>query len=377
MAHSEPTQPVRVLYFITELNIGGAEKVLVHLISNLDQTRFTPMVACLYDGNTPIADEIRLLGIPVYDLEMKTKWQIKALWQFYALLREWKPTILHSSLFHANLVGRLVGRLAGVPIIISCRQNISIGGRLREALNRMTVWLDDRVIAVCELARQAELKATKLPPEKVVTIYNAVDIDHLMQNKQPVQESIRTSYNIAAEAILIGTACRFHPQKGVHNLISAFAKVQEGYPQTHLVLVGDGELREELELQVERLALSQSVTFTGLRTDIPNVLSELTLFVLPSLWEGLPMVLLEAMAIGCPVVATNVGGTPEIVLSGQTGILVEPDNPHALTGAITRLLMDVELRNRQVHRASRRVEEHFSAAQSAAKTMQIYESLME
>lgn len=368
-----------VAYFITELNIGGAEKVLTHFLGTLDRSEYDPVVICLYGGNSSIADEIRLLNIPVYDLQMTSKWRLDVIWRLYRLLRNLKPVILHSSLFHANVLGRIVGRLAGVPIIISCRQNISIGGQWRELLNRYTVTLDDAVIAVCELARITEIEQTNISPDRVVTIYNAIDITHLAIEQATARQQIRQEFQIAEDTFLMGTVCRFHPQKGLAHWVDAFALIQqrlEDPAKVHLILVGDGELRLQLEEKVRSLGLTESVTFTGFRTDIPQILAAFDLFVLPSLWEGLSVVVLEAMASGLPVVATSVGGTPELVIDGETGLLVPPNDSSALSTAILALVQDEFLRNEMGRRGVEQVRQKFSAQTAVQATTALYKRLL-
>lgn len=389
MISNERAAPIDIVYFITELNIGGAEKVLVHFLRELDRRRYRPLVACLYGADGPIGDELRALGIRVVDLGMTAQWRLDAFLRLVQLLRQVRPTILHSSLFHANVMGRLAGRLTGVPIIISCRQNISIGAQWREWVNRWTVGLDDRVIAVCELARKMELEQTGIPPGKVVTIYNAVDPSAVAAtNAGQIDEAGNASIDsdvpglmLAPKSdpttVLIGTVCRFHPQKGLHYLIAAFAALLECIPQAHLVLVGDGELRQALEEQAQALGVAAQITFTGFRTDVPAILAQLDLFVLPSLWEGLPLVLLEAMAARLPVVATAVGGTPELVVDGETGILVPPADVEALTTAMQQLLSAQDLRQRMGQKGRLRVEQEFSAAKAVRETTALYEQLVQ
>ncbi len=332
------TLPVKVVYFITELNIGGAEKVLVHLMSRLDRVRFDPLVVCLYGGDSPIAQEILAQNVPVVDLGMKTKWNLTAIWRFYRLLRYEKPVILHTSLFHANVIGRLMGRLTGVPIIITCRQNISIGSSWREHVNRLTASLDDRVIAVCELAREAEIEQTGVAPEKVLTIYNAIDTTAFSTSKGQ-KTGIRRELGISENTLLLGFVGRLHPQKGLQYLLEAAARLRMQSPvDFHLLLVGEGKLRSDLETHAAALGIADITIFTGARTDIPDVLAELDIFVFPSLWEGLSLALLEAMAAGLPVVTTHVGGNPEIVVEGKTGFMVAPANSAALVEKLLCLL---------------------------------------
>ena len=140
--------PIKLLHLITELNIGGAEKALARLLSHLDRSRFIPTVACLYGGGGPVADEIRALNVPVIDLGMTAKWRWDAFWQLYRLLHREHPTVLHAWMFHANVPGRVLGRLAGVPVIISSERTMGMESRWRYWLNRITGPLTDRVVCV-------------------------------------------------------------------------------------------------------------------------------------------------------------------------------------------------------------------------------------
>jgi sugar transferase (PEP-CTERM/EpsH1 system associated) len=365
-----------ILYLITELGVGGAQTVLLRLLTGLDRDRFPPTVACLYNGDATVAQDLRALGIPVTDLGMTAKWRWDALWRFYRLLRRERPAILHTWMFHANFVGRIVGRLARVPIVVTSRRNVNIGGTLREFLNRWTARLGDRVIAVCEMARQAEIERARVSPDKVVTIYNGVDTNEFAALAARAAVRGRRAFGIPAGAPLVGAVGRLHRQKGFADLITALAQVREHLPAVWLLLVGDGDLRGDLEAHAQALGLSEVVAFAGLRTDIPEILAGLDLFALPSLWEGLPNVVLEAMAAGLPVAATAVGGTPEVVVDGITGILIPPQDPEVLAQAITRLLRDPGLRYRMGQAGRERVAQRFTVERMVEQTERLYERLL-
>lgn len=376
MTDKHQKRPVDVLYLITELNvIGGAEKLMPRFLAHFDRNRFPPAVACLYGGDGPIADDIRALDIPVTDLGMTSKWRLDALWRLYRLLLHERPVILHTSMFHANFSGRVLGWLAGVPIIITWRHSPSIGGALRELLNRWTVRLDDRIVATCELVRQIEIEHAQVPSDKVITIYNGIDMERSAASPLAAAR-IRQAFNIPADALLLGSVGRMHRSKDFGNLLTAMVQVRKRIPAVWLLLVGDGELRGELESRAQTLGLSSVVTFTGIRDDVPDILAALDIFVLPSRWEGLPLVVLEAMAAGLPVVATAVGGTPEVVVDGVTGLLVPPRDPAALAQAITRLLRNPDLRRKMGRAGRERVTEHFSVEQMVRKTESLYEQLL-
>ncbi len=332
------TDKQRVFYLITDLEIGGAQTMLLQLLRHLDRDQFSPVVACFYGGYSPLADEIRALDVPVVDLGMPSKWRLDGLWRLYRTLWLGRPSILHASLFHANIPARLLGRLASVPIIITWRQNISIGRPWREKVNRWTAPLDDHVTAVCQLARQAEIEGTAVPPHKVSILYNCIDPAPFATDKTAQRTQIRQEFGIPPAAPLIGVVGRLHPQKGLPHLLNALPHTRQQLPETRLLIVGDGELQDELSAQAQKLGLSDVIIFTGARSDIPDILAALDLFVLPSLWEGLPLAVLEAMAAGLPVVATAVGGVPELVTDGETGRLVPPGDTVALAQAIIAIL---------------------------------------
>ena len=366
---------IDLLHLITELDIGGAQTALLRLLGGLDRDRFRPAVACLFNGDGTVAQRIRFLGIPVTDLRMTAKWRLDALWRLYRLLRQRRPDILHTWMFHANFPGRLLGRLAGVPIIITSRRNEDIGGVLRERLNRWTARLDDRVIAVCEVARRAEIERARVSPDHVVTIYNGIDVERFSAIGAESGIRVRQEFGIPAGVPLIGAVGRLHPQKDFAGLLQSMAAVQKHISPARLLLTGEGELRDDLETQARSLGISEIVTFAGFRSDVPEILAACDVFVLPSLWEGLPNVVLEAMALGLAVVATRVGGVPEIVIDGETGLLVPPGEPETLAEALVRLLRDPDLRSRMGRAGRRRVEQRFSASQMVCETEALYEAL--
>ena len=175
---------------------------------------------------------------------------------------------------------------------------------------------------------------------------------------------------------MVGSLGRLHPQKGFSDLLTAFAQVRQRIPSVRLFVAGDGELRDDLEAQARSLGMAAVVTFAGVRADVSEVLAALDVFVLPSLWEGMPNAVLEAMASGLPVVATAVGGTPEVVVDGVTGLLVPPQDPGALAQAIGHLLRDPDLRRRMGRAGRRRVEEHFDVRETVRQVESLYETLL-
>ena len=360
---------------ITELNIGGAERALARTVTRLSKSRYRASVACLY-GAGAVADEIRAAGIPVTDLEAQGKWDLRVAFRLFRLLRREEAQILHSYMFHANVLGRLVSKLARVPIIISSRRNVEIGGQIRELVNRWTANLANSTIAVSDQVREVAIQRSGSDSQKVIAIYNGVDLAEFRGVNPAKVKELKHHFSVDMDAPVIGTIASFHKRKGYPYLIESLPLVLERFPKAKALLIGDGHLRQSIRRKAEDLGLSSSVIFTGIRHDIPELLSMFDAFVLPSLWEGMPNVILEAMATGKPVVATHVGGVPEEVEDSVTGLLVPPRDPEALAKAITALLQDRE-RAKAMGRAGRaRVEKHFSVERMVQETEALYEELV-
>jgi glycosyltransferase involved in cell wall biosynthesis len=361
--------PVPVLYLITELSTGGAQIALLHLLRNLDRGRFSPTVACLYNGDGAVAQEMRTLGIQVFDARMRHKADLIALLRLYRHLRRVRPALLHTSLFHANLSGRILGWLASIPIIICSERTMAMESAWRYRFNRWTIGLVDRVIAVSAAVRDFCAAHIGLPTEKLTLIHNGVPLPEA----PPVsRQETRLALGLPPEGTIIGAVNRLDPVKGVGLLLRAFTQVASAF----LVIIGDGPERVALESLASRLGLGDRVRWAGYQQNVSRWLPAFDLLAQPSLYEGLPNTVLEAMAASLPVVATAVGGTPEVVVDGVTGLLVPPRNPDALAQGITRLLRDPDLRRKMGQEGRERVEQHFSIEETVRQTEALYEALL-
>ena len=364
---------IRVLYFITELNIGGAESALARTVTRLSKDRFNVLVACLR-GSGMVAKKIKASGIPVVDLKARGKWDMRAIYQFLCLLRREHIQLLHSYMFHANFLGRLLGRLARIPIIVSAERTMEQESKARLWANRATAPLADRITAVSEAVRKFAHEQIGIDGQKLVTIYNGVDLSDYQANINA--EKVRSSLGIDSSSIVIGTISRLEKVKGIPYLLQAFAQILLIYPSSFMLIVGNGAERKALEALAQNLGISSRVIFTGDRSDIPALLAIMDIFVLASLFEGLPNAVLEAMAMGKPVVATTVGGTPEVVKDGVTGLLVPPRDPDALAQAINALLSDQDRSQAMGKAARERVKRYFTVERMVERTEALYEELI-
>ena len=369
-------QPIKICYLINALHVGGAERALSKTVARLDKSRYETIVCCLWMGGA-VTDEIEKAGAKVINLDAKHKLDFGIPFKLYRLLKEHKPDILHSFLFHANMFGRIVGRLAGVPVIISSERTMGMEGKHRLLLNRLTASLADKIVTVSEAVREFAIAKIGITPDKLVTIYNGVDLSEFSRNpnREGIEEA-RRELGIAPSHVVVGTVGHLEEEKGCEYLLQAAARVSTQDGNVTFLLVGDGSQRAKLENLAEDLSISSNVIFMGYRNDIPRILSVMDIFVLPSLYEGLPNALLEAMAACRPVVATQVGGIPEVVADGETGILVPRRDPGALAGAICVLLEDRDRAREMGMRGRNQVERLFSVETMVAKTEALYEELI-
>jgi glycosyltransferase involved in cell wall biosynthesis len=368
------TERVKVVHLITELSIGGSQMALLRLLEKLNGDLFSVSVVCWFNGQGVVAQRIRLLGIPVLDLGMGKKYQWGAFIRLLRFLRELQPVILHSWMFHANIPGRILGRLAHVPVIISSERTMGQEGWFRRRINQATAFLCDQIVCVSEaVARYAESRIG-LPTNKVTVIPNGIDLDDFRH--VPTRSQTRKMLGLPTDVLVVGSVGRPRPVKGFHLLLQAYIAIEKRFPDSRLVLVGNGPDEERLKGMAVATGLQHKIIFLNDRQDIPSVLQAFDLFVLPSIWEGMPNVLLEAMAASLPILATQVGGVAELLQPNQAGILVPPGDLHALTEAMAFLLANPELRKDLGNHARAWVETAYEIRNSVDKVESLYMSLL-
>lgn len=361
---------VKVTHFITELSIGGAQIALYHLLAELDRDQYDLQVVCLYNGDGAIANKIRALDIPVYDLRMHNKFRLDAFLRLYSYLRQKRPFILHTWMFHANIPGRIIGRIARVPIIISAERTMGQEHAIRLRLNRWTSRMANRVICVSQTVADYAIQQIGIPAAKISTIPNGIDPANFLH--MPDQAGARRKLRLPLHVPIVAAVGRPRPVKGYSYLIEAWRQISVQFPQAHLVFLGDGPDRTQLAQMVMEYGLDASVLFLGDWDNIPHLLPAFDLFALPSLHEGMSNAALEAMTAGLPVVATAVGGTPEIVIHEQTGVLVPSANVDALAEGLLQLLADPEKAQRMGDAGAMRVRKHFLHTKTVQQTESVY-----
>ena len=287
-----------------------------------------------------------------------------------SLLQKLRPDILHTYLIHGNILGRIVGRLVGVPVIIGSELTIGQAGRLGKLATKLTNPLTDAVEVNSETGGRAVVTDLGVPAEKVEVVLPGLDLDAFSCTKN--RSSIRSQIGVQEHQHLVLYIGRLRSVKGVEYGIKAFARAAEANPTLHLALAGDGEQRDYLENLAYDLGISKRATFLGERSDLPDVLSAADSVLMPSLREGFPRVAIEAMAASKPVIATKVCAIAEAIIHDNSGILVVSRDVPAMSTAINHLTGDSDLQARLGANARTRVENRYSAELYVARLDEMY-----
>ncbi len=368
-----PRKRARVLYVIDDLMPGGTERVLVDTALRLPEERYRVCVLALF-ARGPLAEELQRAGLSVSCLGLSRRSvAVKAL-VLWRLLRRLRPGIVHLFRVGSRVFVAPVAWAAGVPHVIG-RWGSLPGDRpcLWRWVDRLSSCFMTHAEA-CSRAVAGALRCNFLPSRL------DADVVHNATSQRPPpsgsRRRARRLLGLARQELVIGCVANLNWRKGHEYLVRAFASVVSAEPGARLLLVGEGPLRETLERLTRELCLTEEVRFLGRRSDVSELLPALDLFVLPSTTEGLGVALIEAMAVGLPCVATRVGGIPEVVVDGETGLLVPARDPEALAHAILRLLSDPALGRRMGRAGQRRVQERFSIERLVADVERRYAAFL-
>ena len=349
---------LRILFVLTGLAYGGAETQLVRLATRLKSRGWEVSVVSLMPPKAYVED-LEAAGIPVFSLGIRRKLpDLVPVLRFARIIRKWRPDIVHSHMVHANLLARIVRFLAPIPVLICSARSIDEGGRFREILYRLTDSLCDLTTQVSHAGLERYVRVGAVPRHKIRYIPNGVDTERFKPN---LEDRLKFRKELGVDGFVWLAVGRFDPQKDYPTMLQAFARVVHKYSNTILLIAGDGPLRKTMENMTRELGVEKHVKFLGIRRDIPQLMNAADAYVMSSEWEGMPMVLLEASACRLPIVATNVGGNAEIVLDGQTGFLVPPKSPEALSQAMLRMMdLPEEVREKMGEQARKHIESNFS-----------------
>ena len=374
---------MRLLHLINSLRPGGAETHLARLLPELVRAGHEVSVGYLYEGSPSIPDLLRGASVRVAWLRGSLRRPAKTYFQINRLLREGGFDLVHTHLPQCDMLGGIAALINKMPWVVTLHIDFEYLDRFPYRLTHPPLLRKTgALIAVSEAVRDfvspiLGMDRTGLS-NRIVVIHHGLNGDVFCEFVSPTdRQKIRNEFGIPDGAFLLGSVGRLAVQKGHKYLIAAIDTIAETGIPVHLALVGDGPLRPNLLQQSSEIGWGSRVHFLGKRFDVPNVMAAFDVFVHPSLWEGFGIVLLEAMALGLPIVASDVCAIPEIVSDGQTGLLVPPGDSHGLAAAIIRLYRDRKLAKGLGQAGRSRLAQHFSLDEMVRKMIEVYEELLQ
>lgn len=376
-------QRINLLYVITKPELGGAQKQLLSLIRGLNQARFQPFLFTAREGLL-LADFLSLEGLKI----KPSRWierrinpfkDIAALVEIYRFIKKNKIEIVHTHSSKAGILGRWAAKLAGVKVILHTVHGWSFHDYQPRFLRWIFTWLErlsadfsDKIIVVSDYDRSKGLASGIASPDKYALIRYGVDAAQFSTKHSRVREELGLSAGDPA----VGMVACFKRQKAPQDFIRLAEAANRFFPGVKFILVGDGALRPKIERLVRKLDLEKQVLLTGWRRDIGAILSAIDVFVLTSLWEGLPIAVLEAVAAGCPVIASDTGGIREVIREGDSGFLVRPHDIQSLSQKLSLLLKDKQLRQQMADKARGSLGLDFIPARMVRESEDLYNNLI-
>ena len=360
---------IKVLHLVTSLEVGGAQHGMLLGLPRFDSDQYEHIVCSIMD-RMQMASQFREAGVEVRSLGLSRKTDIGVVLRLRALLKEIRPDVLHTYLLHGNILGRLIGRLVGVPVLIGSERTIGQARKWGRLATRLTNPLTDAVEVNSEIGGRAIERDLGVPSEKIELVRSGLDLSVFSSASR--RDELRSEFGVTADQHLIVYMGRLRTVKGVEYGIRAFASALEQLPNIRIVLAGEGDQRNFLSSLVSKLGISEQVDFLSVRNDVPELLSAADSVLMPSLTEGFPRTAIEAMAAGKPVIATNVGGTPEAIIDGETGILVPARDSDALASAIVRLVGDSDLQARLGAAGRERAAQNYSVDKYVSRLDEMY-----
>lgn len=371
----------KIIWMIDSLGHGGAERLTLAILERFDRERFDLRVCALQErGGNPVAKDLQKAGIPVDLLNIPTLRHPANLFKITGYLRRHKPQLIHAQLEFSIVLGSLAAKLLGIPCVTTLHtldnpQENRAYWRYRITLAALK-YLCDRSIGVSESTRQHHLRDGNIPGEKIITLYNGID---LSAYKFPTPEAClekRKELGLAPNSIIAVTVAVLREPKGIQFMLQAMAQLRETNPNLQYLVVGDGEYGPALKEMARSLGLGNRVVFVGQRKDIPEILAVCDFFILPTLTEALPTVLMEAMAARKAMIASNVGGVPEMIQDGVNGRLLPPGDVPALVTACAQLADDSALRNAWGTAGQAICQEKFNIERQIVSLENLYASLI-
>ncbi len=359
-----------VVHMIDRLPPDGAERLIAEVLKNRSSD-FQYRVLCLVEGG-PLVDEIEQCGVPVTILGRRNGYDLKHAKALYQWLRQHKPAVVHTHLFTADAWGRTFAWLARVPGIFSTVHSTNAWKtKLHLYVDQILSRISDAVIACTDEVKNT-LSMQGIPDKKLVSIANGVDLKRIDSTQQA---EIREELGIEKNVPIFALVGRLHEAKGHSDLIPVLDELSQQGLKYSCLFVGEGDLKDTLTVAVNERGLEKNVFFTGFRRDVIGIMKAVDFLIMPSRWEGLPISLLESMACGSPVLASRVGGIPDVINHGVDGYLYDQGDSQALKTRLLEMLEEPALRESMAVAGIAKIHRHYSAASVARAYEALYEKV--
>ena len=391
-------EKIKVFHTITRFDQGGSAQAVFLTLLGLKRQNFEPvlltglslesqmkskeMMATENDIQRLKSEDIKFIQCPSLVRRINIIKDLKALFDIWRIIKKYNPLIVHTHSSKAGLLGRLAAKLAGVPIIVhSPHGHVFVGyfgpvkTKIFIILERLVSRIPDKMIALTHREKEDHIRLRIGSEDKFVIIHSGVELNKFKDMPLNETQNFKRKLGLPENALIIGTSGRLEPVKGPEFLIKAASSIISQYPNTFFLFAGDGSLSQDLKKKALDLGIEKNIVFLGWREDVAKIISIFDVFCLPSLNEGMGRVLVEAMALGKPIVASNAGGIPDLVTHGKNGFLVPPKNSNELAKYIQILLEDKEKRVK-MGLAGKQMTMNFSKEIMVKKIAELYRQLM-
>ncbi len=373
----------RILIVTTDSKICGTESMILTLLKHLHREPYQPYLVTLM-GPGDLIQAAKEYGIDGQNLGLTRRQLVQGFFSFHKIIKTVKPDIIHSFLIHSNLYARAtkffhrnLSVISGIRTVYTVKDY----GKLYGWVERLSHPLDNFYVANSQHGLQSVIDHIGLPKEKLLMIHNGLDLENFESfdptpSRESIRKEVRFEFAIKDQALVMGIVAQLRPPKRHDLLLLALAKLKDRYPLLHLLIVGQGQIQTDLKNLAVNKGIENRVVFTGYRADVSRILHGMDIFALPSVVEGLPVSIMEAMYAELPVVAARVGGIPEVVSAGESGLLCEPGNLDDLCQALIRLIESPELRIKMGAAGKERIRSQFSAEHMARRFESLYDRCM-
>ena len=371
-----------IIWMIDSLGPGGAEQLMPTMMKRFKDAGFNIRVCALQTrAGNPIAADLKRIGLPVDLIPVPNLRHPLNLFRVLSYFKIHRPQLVHTQLEFSDILGTLAARILGIPSVstvhILDKSAEKKSKVMRLKLRRFVLRkFCSRIIAVSEKTRTHHLKTGGLDPNKVTTVYNGIDIARFKVTNESQITKTKQVLHLPLNSQIIITVAVLREPKGIQYMINALPAILEEIPDIHYLVVGDGAYGTSLKDLSAALSIQDHITFAGHRTDIPDLLACGDIFVLPTLGDALPTVLIEALAAGKPIVASNVGGVPEIIENGVNGVLIPPGDSSGLADACLQLLKNREQASQMILAGSQTVWQRFNVDAQVKQLSNIYEEIV-